>query len=141
MIYVYRKKYQSNKIIKIGSTQSFLERMNVYKTSESDIDNDTIEIWKFDIIESIYNCYMLDEIIQHMSNNMNIPYKHYNGSGGIEHYYYDDIENLVKFFDTIDVKFKYQKMDVDKLREETKKIRQKDSEKICEKENKKRINI
>lgn len=140
-IYIYRKLYCPKKTMKIGSTFDFLKRMNVYKTSECDFDNETLEIWKFNIVDSEYDCTMLDEIIRYASKNKNLPFKYYEGSGGIEHYYYDNIYNLIFFFNNINIKFEYQKINVDELREDMKKIKYEDSQKFCEKENNKKNKI
>jgi superfamily II DNA or RNA helicase len=135
IIYVYQKLYEPEpKTIKIGSTKNFVYRMNTYKTSERDFDNKSLEIWKFDILKSKYDCSILDKIIRYYSTKKNSPYKYYSGSGGIEHYYHDDIEKLTDFFDKLEIIYKIEKINVDKLREETKKIDFKESEKIFKEE-------
>jgi predicted helicase len=126
--------------IKIGSTYSFVKRMCVYKTQERYFNNDTHEIWKFDIIDSKYNCYEIDDAIQKMSIYNKEPYNHFDGDGGIEHYYFDGgIKKLVDFFKKYNITVTFEKIDVKKLREEMKSIDKDDAEKefYKEKEDKK----
>jgi primosomal protein N' len=142
IIYVYQKLYEPEpKTIKIGSTNNFIHRMNTYKTGERDFDNKSLEIWKIDILKSKYDCSMLDKIIRYNAKKRNEPYKYYDGSGGIEHYIHDNIKNLLDFFDKLEIDYKCKKINVDKLRKETKKLNFKESEKIYKEEEKQKQKI
>src|SRR3990172_11759537 len=57
------------------------------------------------IISGKYNCYYLDDIINYSSEKNSNPYRHYNGTGGIEFYYYDGIEKLTKFLDELGITY------------------------------------
>jgi predicted helicase len=72
------------------------------------------------IKKSEYDCYLLDEMIQYSSKKCNLPYEHYNGTGGDEHYYFDNIENLMLYFDNLDIEYYCEEIDVDHLRKEIK---------------------
>lgn len=141
-IYGYRNKKSDidPNTIKIGSTMLFLERMCVYKTSERDFNNNTHEIWKFDILDSKYDCYQIDNLIQKKSKQCNMPYKYYDGDGGIEHYYFEDgIEKLIDFFEKNKIVTSNNNMvDVNKLREEIKNINKCDAKNNCHKEDEKK---
>lgn len=118
VIYVIQKLYELSTeplTVKIGSTKNFYNRMCGYKTGEKEFINKYLNIWKFEIIESKYNCYELDYLIRIISMKIEKPYKHYDGRGGREHYYFNNIENLKIFFDRIKVKFVFEKVDVDTL--------------------------
>lgn len=121
VIYVILKKYK-NETIKIGSTKNFLKRMCNYITPECDFDNNSHKIWMFIIKNFKYDCYIIDKIIKYCSKKYSIPYKYYNGSGGNEHYEFnDDISNIINFFNIIGIEIiekKNYEVDVDELREE-----------------------
>jgi superfamily II DNA or RNA helicase len=142
-IYVKIKKYDKRtKYTKIGSTKNFYYRMQTYKTDELFFDNESLDVWKFKIIESIYDCYELDEIIRKSSIEFDKPYKYLYGSGGIEHYQFDDIENLKIFFDKMKIIYEFEKVDVDKICNYYENNSQKDMRKNiynedCEREDKK----
>jgi len=116
---IYYLGEKSRKNAKIGSTCHFKKRVGGYITSCDDFDNNTHEIILFTIIESKYNCYELDYIINYMSAKYSVPYKKYNGTGGTEFYVKDDISKLCSFFDKINVKYKCEKLDIDLLKQTT----------------------
>jgi superfamily II DNA or RNA helicase len=125
IIYVILKLYQKDKYtVKIGSTESLETRFSHYITPECDFDNNSHKIWFYHISDHAFNCKQLDEMIQYSSKKYNEPYVYYNGSGGDEHYYFDSINNLNNYFDYIDVKYKFEEIDVDILREQIKKRNQ-----------------
>lgn len=140
-LYVYKKTYDNTNIVKIGSTKNFIQRMNNYKTHEKDFDNKILKIWRFDIGESPYNCYKLDNIIRKSSQKYNVPYKYYDGSGGIEYYYFDTIEKLKKFLTALKVTYIFKEIDVDILREDIKNINGPLSKVFCESEDQIKIEI
>ena len=106
----------------------FFNRMCGYLTPEPDFDNTTHAIWRFRIIESKYTCYEIDDIIQYTSKKFKKPFEHYDGTGGIEHYKYTDIQNVCSFLKELGVKYTFEKIDVDVLRNEMKKIVRKQSD-------------
>lgn len=108
--------------VKIGSTLDFIQRMFHYITPEKNFDKTTHKIWKFVLLESNYYCYTLDSIIQHTSKKSNLPYKHFDGTGGKEHYYFICIDDLKKYFDILQIKYKYEEVDVNLMRKTMKNI-------------------
>lgn len=103
--------------IKIGSTKNFIKRMTNYVTPEPYFDNNSHIIWKFILKKSKYNCYELDNLILKTSKYCNEPFVYLNGSGGIEHYKFDNnIDKLEKFLKLIQVEYETVKVDVTKLR-------------------------
>lgn len=137
-IYVYIRKYDHNTpTAKIGSTCHFIERMSNYKTAERDFNDTTHEIWKFEIVKSNYNCYEIDDIIKKISRDRGIPYKHYEGDGGTEHYHFDSIQGLKTFFIDCDIVTKYEKVNITELKEEMKKLDIKTTKKTCNEEDEK----
>lgn len=116
-LYVIQKKYEiDEETAKIGSSGNFSHRLYGYVTPEKNFDNNTHHIWLFEITESPYTCYELDLITQNMSTTMGIPYKKYNGTGGKEHYYFDDITKFCNFLDKLNVKYNFSKLDIDTYR-------------------------
>jgi len=116
-LYLIQKKYAQLDRVKIGSTRNIVSRMKDYVTSESLFDNNSHNIWSFKILKSKWSCYQLDNIIQYMSLNHNIPYVKFIGSGGKEHYYFnDDVDKLCDFLTKIQVEFVMTKEDVDNLK-------------------------
>ena len=130
VIYAIFKKYKKG-TIKWGSTKNFLKRMAHYITPECDFDNDSHRIWKFVIRKSKYDCYMIDNILQYCSKTYSFPYEYYNGTGGNEHYEFDnDIEKIFAFFELLKIEIEDEddyEIDVNELRE---KIRKKNYEDI-----------
>lgn len=124
IIYLFQKLYEPQPTtIKIGSTKNFINRMCNYLTAERFFDNENLKIWKFEILKSKYNCYELDKIIQYTSKKYQQPYNYFfDGNGGLEHYHFTDVSKICDFFDKINVKYKFEEIDVDKLREEMKNI-------------------
>jgi superfamily II DNA or RNA helicase len=120
-IYIIQKKNDPD-YSKLGSTHNFLKRMALYITPEKNFDNSTHNIWKFKIIKSKYTCYEIDLIVQYLSKKINKPYMHYDGTGGIEHYFFDNVNSLCDFFDKLDVEYKMDCVDVDALRNDMKKL-------------------
>lgn len=100
---------------KIGSTMDLLARMYNYKTPEREFNNKTHELHSFKINKSKYNCYEIDDTIRRHSIDFDIPYKKYHGSGGMEHYYFSDINNLKQFLKDIDIDAEYTQIDIDEL--------------------------
>ena len=128
-MFIYYLWEKNRKNAKIGSSCDFKKRSGGYITSCDDFDNNTHEIILFTIIESKYNYYELDYIINIMSTRYSIPYKKYNGTGGTEFYVKDDISKLCSFFDKINVKYNFEKLDIDLLKQTTAIYTKKD---ICE---------
>lgn len=60
----------------------------------------------------------MDKIIRLLSIDLETPYKYFygDGSGGIEHYYYDNIDKLKIFFDKISVKYEFEKINMKHLK-------------------------
>ncbi|ATZ81083.1 DEXDc helicase [Bodo saltans virus] len=127
-IYLFQKLYEPQpQTIKIGSTMNFINRMCNYLTAERYFNNESLKIWKLKITRSKYNCYELDKIIQYTSKKYQQPYNYFfEGDGGLEHYHFTDISNICNYFDIIDVKYEFEEIDVDKLREEMKKVHHSD---------------
>lgn len=119
-IYAILKKYKKG-TIKWGSSKFFLKRMAHYITPECDFDNNSHQIWKFRILDSKYDCYMIDCILRYSSIQYSFPYEYYNGTGGNEHYKFNDnIENIFDFFETLKIEIEFKdnyEIDVDELRE------------------------
>jgi hypothetical protein len=76
---------------KIGSTQNFIQRVSNYITCSPDFDDKSHKIWVFDLIDSKYNCYQLDYIINKLSFMYSYPYKKYDSTGGTEFYFQDSL--------------------------------------------------
>jgi Zinc finger, C2H2 type len=104
--------------IKIGSSKQFYSRISTYITSEPWFDNTSHKIWKFDIIESYMDCYNIDKQINTNSKKNNIPYEYLNGTGGKEHYKYnnDDMHNLCQYLDDNNIKYKMDLVDIDDIK-------------------------
>ena len=113
---VYTIWHKISDAFKIGSTLNRKLRFFPYKTCYCDFDNTTHEIWAFDIIESKYSCYQLDDIINKLSSTYATPYIKYKGTGGTEFYKKDNINKLCKFFDDINVKYNLIKINIDELK-------------------------
>jgi len=135
-LYLLRKKYAKdspvydfNKTCKIGSTQNFIKRMSSYKTPEAYFNNDTFDMYCFEIIKSKWNCYELDKIVQYTSIKYKIPYDKLTlNDGGDEHYKYNNNpEKLYHFLQFIGVECKMIQIDITTLRNEMSKILKKDS--------------
>src|SRR3989344_7652619 len=108
-------KIDNMRLCKIGSTKCIYSRMMVYKTGFSDMDNNNCELTIIHINESKYSCYELDSHINYLSKHDNYPYKHYEGTGGNEFYYVNNIENLEEFLQRLQVKYKIEKCDINNL--------------------------
>ena len=108
-LYVLNHKYfnygQERVLCKIGSTKDIASRLATYKTGYPDIDSTNCEFMSIQIISGKYNCYYLDDIINYSSEKNSNPYRHYNGTGGIEFYYYDGMEKLTKFLDELGITY------------------------------------
>jgi hypothetical protein len=100
-LYIICKKHvKPKKTCKIGSTLDFVKRMGAYVTPEDEFNNMTHDIWCIQILDSKFTCYELDEQIQISAQKDSVPYQKYNGSGGTEHYYFnDDPDKLIHFLD------------------------------------------
>jgi superfamily II DNA or RNA helicase len=131
-IYIIWEKHRNN--FKIGSTCNFSKRVGGYITSCDNFDNNTHDIWLFDIIKSPYNCYQLDNIIKKVSTKYGIPYIKYHGTGGTEFYIQGNIINLAEFLKSIGIKYTFIKVDVDELRQNIKKYTKKDVRETEEKD-------
>lgn len=70
---------------------------------------------------------MIDKILQFCSKTYSFPFEHYDGTGGNEHYKFnDDIDKIFSFFELLNIEIKKEdnyEIDVDQLREEIKKIK------------------
>ena len=123
-LYIICKKYiKPKKTCKIGSTLDFVKRMGAYVTPEDEFNNMTHDIWCIQLLDSKFTCYELDEQIQIAAQKDSMPYQKYNGSGGTEHYYFnDDPDKLIHFLETkMDTRCVLTKINVNKLRDEIKK--------------------
>jgi len=116
--YLYILQRKNSLTIKIGCSQNFKNRICSYITPESMFDNTTHDIWLFKMIESEYDCYQLDKLIQDMSSVHNIPYRKFNGTGGKEHYHAELVNNLCNFLTKINVIYEVNKLDIDEYRKE-----------------------
>ena len=117
-IYILDEKIREN--IKIGSSIDFINRMAHYVTSSDNFDNNSHNIYNYEIIDATINniklnCYQIDKLIQLCSKELNIPFIKYNGTGGIEFYKRDNYSNLNNFFDKLNIKYICNKIDVDNL--------------------------
>ncbi len=106
--------------MKIGSTSNFVNRMSTYVTSCPDFNNESHEIYSFELYNPKYNCYQLDDLINKLSTKHEIPYKKYDADGGVEFYYKNAHVILSDFLNKIGVKHLVTKVDVDDLRNEIK---------------------
>jgi superfamily II DNA or RNA helicase len=116
IIYVLVKLYYYRNICKIGSTRNLNKRIRGYITPEPNFNDNTHELYSFTIKKSKYSCYQLDMIIQYMSITYSIPYKKYNGDGGIEHYKYTNINELIYFLKKLDVEFEFKKEIINEIK-------------------------
>jgi len=116
--YLYILQRKNSLTIKIGCSQNFKNRICSYITPESMFDNTTHDIWLFKIIESEYDCYQLDKLIQDMSSVHNIPYRKFYGTGGKEHYHAESVNNLCNFLTKIGVAYEVEKLDINEYRKE-----------------------
>lgn len=71
-IYLLHEKTRSN--FKIGSTCNFTNRIGGYITCCDYFDSTTHYIELYDIIESKYNCYQLDWVVQQLSSKYSYPF-------------------------------------------------------------------
>lgn len=91
------EKYQ----VKIGSTKNYQLRYLAYQTYYK---NPSKFKKIYLILESPYNCYIIDELLKRYSHRFNIP--RYNiKQGGTEHYILKDISYLDEFFKFLKIKF------------------------------------
>jgi hypothetical protein len=118
-IYGYLKLYDPE-TIKIGSTMELIARIQSYITVEKNFNSMTHKIWSYEIIESEYDCYTIDDIIQYISKTYNEPYKHYDGDAGTEHYLFTEIEALSKFLDKLNIKYILKEIDIAELKKQIK---------------------
>ncbi len=119
-IYILYPKKLAN--FKLGSTCNFRVRVFSYITCSDDFDNSSHYIRLYKIINSKYNCYQIDDLINKLSSKHSIPFTKYNGTGGTEFYKYlsqDDFNSLNLFFDKIGIIYTWEEIDVDLLRNET----------------------
>lgn len=115
-IYIFQKLYEPLPLtVKIGSTLHFKSRMYTYRTNERYFNNDNQKIWKFTIIDSCFDCYQLDKMIQYTSRKYKLPYVHFNGDGGTEHYYFTDIYGLCTYFDKLSIKYELEDVNIMQL--------------------------
>jgi predicted helicase len=144
-IYVLRKKNEKgDPTVKIGSTMMELViRILQYRTPEKDFNNDTHDLWKFEIKKSDYNCYQIDDMIQKMSIEKEFPYKKYKGlGGGKEHYYFNnDIHKIDEFLKFYNIEAKCEKIDINKLEKEMQNLNEKETKKEIDKEDEKKEKI
>jgi superfamily II DNA or RNA helicase len=116
--YIYSIWEKIRKNQKLGSTCNFYKRVGGYITPCDDFDNNTHEIWLYNIIESKYNCYQIDYIINQFSTKYSLPYTKYNGSGGAEFYVKDNILKLSVFFDKLNINYKLEKININELKKQ-----------------------
>jgi uncharacterized C2H2 Zn-finger protein len=104
--------------IKIGSSEKFYDRVMAYITPEPWFDNNSHKIWKFDITKSPISCYQIDKKIMNDSKTKNIPYEYLHGTGGKEHYKYnnDEMRNLCNYLDDINIKYTMTLIDIDNIK-------------------------
>lgn len=114
--YIYILWEKSRKNFKIGSTCNFNKRVGGYITPCDDFDNFTHDIWLYEITQSKYNCYQLDDLINKISTKYNKPFNKYNSTGGTEFYVKDDIAKLSGFFDELKISYKMEKIDIVELK-------------------------
>ena len=107
---------QEKKYAKIGSSMEVKNRFSHYKTIFRDFDNSVFKAWEIKILKSPYNCYQLDYIIRKISMKIKYPYRHYDGSGGREHYYFDTEKNLVDMLTCMKIKFEIKGFDLNNLK-------------------------
>lgn len=90
---------------KIGSSKNYLNRLCDYITYYPDFDDQHLKLHVFHITESELDCSEIDTLIRKTSINSSNPYKHYNGTGGEEFYYFDEINHLMDFFNEQKIKY------------------------------------
>lgn len=113
-IYIIHEKSREN--FKIGSTCNFTNRIGGYITCCDYFDSTTHYIELYNITESIYNCYQLDWIIQQLCSKYSYPFIKCFGTGGKEFYKLDDLNKLAVFFDSINVKYQREIIDIENFR-------------------------
>lgn len=110
-IYLLHEKSRLN--FKIGSTCNFTHRIGGYITCCDYFDSSTHYIELYDIIESKYNCYQLDWIIQQLCTKYSYPFTKCFGTGGKEFYKLDDWNKLSAFFNSLNIKCNRKEIDID----------------------------
>jgi len=100
---------------KIGSTQDYNKRLPPYKTCCDNFDNKTHLIIIYEIKESKYSCYQINDIINKTSTKINFPFVKYNGTGGTEFYEKNDYNNLSNFFDLLEIKYNKFQLNIDEF--------------------------
>ena len=98
----YNKPYYV--VTKIGSTKNIISRLSTYRTSCPEFDINNLKVFWIRT-KGKYNCYQIDNLINYASTNYSKPFPKYIGTGGTEFYHFDKIENLLGFFNEIDVKY------------------------------------
>jgi hypothetical protein len=115
-IYIIHEKTRSN--FKIGSTCNFTNRIGGYITCCDYFDSSTHYIELYDIIESKYNCYQLDWVIQQLSSKYSHPFTKCFGTGGKEFYKLDNWDKLAVFLNSIDVKYTRREINIDEFKKQ-----------------------
>ena len=115
-IYLLHEKSRSN--FKIGSTCNFTNRIGGYITCCDYFDSTTHYIELYDIIESKYNCYQLDWIVQQLSSKYSYPFVKCFGTGGKEFYKLDDWNKLAVFFNSLNIKYIRKVIDIDNFKKQ-----------------------
>ena len=115
-IYVLRRKYAYSDVVKIGSTQNIKKRMSIYKTNEPKFNNDTFDLWTFEILNDDITCGELENFIYKLSKEISKPYEKYSGDGGKEFYIFTRIKELEIFFDKLKIKYIMVKQNLNEIK-------------------------
>lgn len=115
-IYLLHEKTRSN--FKIGSTCNFSNRIGGYITCCDYFDSTTHYIELYDIIESKYNCYQLDWVVQQLCSKYSYPYTKCFGTGGKEFYKVDDWNKLGVFFNSLNIKYTRKEINIDNFKKQ-----------------------
>jgi hypothetical protein len=111
-LFVVRKLFSSNTVY-ISGTLDVNKRIYSHIDLEPTFDMTSHSVYLFTLVESKYNAYQLQKIIQRMSNNFDTPYQQFSGSNN--HYHYNTIYSLCDFLDTLNVKYINHQLNVDEL--------------------------
>lgn len=115
-IYLLHEKTRSN--FKIGSTCNFANRIGGYITCCDYFDSTTHYIELYDIIDSKYNCYQLDWVVQQLCTKYSYPFTKCFGTGGKEFYKLDDWNKLAVFFNSLNIKYIRKEINIDEFKKQ-----------------------
>ena len=112
--------------VHIDYTSDLTKKINAYINKLSHFDNLSHKIWSLSLVKSEYTCCEVYYIINKICEKTDRPFKKYSN----ENYYLNSFDDLFVLLDRLNIKYKFEKVDVCKLKNEAIKYNVIDAQKI-----------